>query len=114
MDKQNRRQAVSDYKDRKIAQGIFAVRCVATGEVWVGTSPNLEQTPNRLWFGLRQGGHPNPAMRAAWATHGEGQFAFEVLETVTVEDLSDYARRSVLKDRDAHWRAELGAAKIVG
>jgi hypothetical protein len=114
MDKQSRRLAVSAYKERKVPQGIYAVRCAGSGEVWVGQSPNLEQQPNRIRFGLRQGGHPNPALRAAWAAHGEAAFAFEVLETVDVEDLSAYARANLLKDRDAFWRVELGAAKIVG
>jgi hypothetical protein len=114
MDKQSRRLAVSAYKERKVPQGIYAVRCAVSGEVWVGQSPNLAQQPNRIRFGLRQGGHPNPALRAAWAAHGEAAFAFEVLETVDVEDLSAYARANLLKDRDAFWRAELGAAKIVG
>jgi hypothetical protein len=114
MNRQSRRDAIRDYKERRISQGIFAVRCAVTGEAWVGSSPNLAQTPNRLWFGLRQGGHPNPALLAAWTAHGEAAFNFEVLETVEVDDLSDYARTSILKDRDAHWRAELSAAKIVG
>jgi hypothetical protein len=114
MDKQSRRQAVRDYKDRKVPIGIFAVRCAATGEAWVGLSQDLAQQQNRIWFGLRQGGHPNPALRAAWVAHGEPAFAFEVLETLEDEGLSAYARGNLLKDRGAHWRQELGAAKIVG
>ena len=114
MDKQTRRQAVSDYKERKVSKGIFAVRCVATGEAWVGKSRNLEQQQNGIWFGLRQGGHPNPALRAAWAAHGEAAFSFEVLEAIDDEGLSAYGRDSLLKDRAAHWRSELGATKIVG
>lgn len=114
MDKQRRREVVRDYKERKVAQGIFAVRCAVTGEVWVGQSRNLEQQQNGIWFGLRQGGHPNPALRVAWAAHGEEAFAFEVLETIADEDLGAYVRANLLKDRDAHWRAQLGAPKIVG
>jgi hypothetical protein len=114
MDNQTRRQAIRDYKERKVPAGIFAVRCAAAGQSWVGQSQNLEQQKNRIWFGLRQGGFPNPALKAAWAAHGEAAFAFEVLEEVDVTDLSDYARDSILKDRGAHWRAELGATKIVG
>jgi hypothetical protein len=114
MDKQSRRQALSDYKERRIAPGVFAVRCAATGEAWVGSSPNPEQQKNRIWFALRQGGYPNPAMKAAWAAHGEAAFSFEVLETVETVDLSAYASASLLKDRDAAWRQRLGAAKAVG
>ena len=114
MDKQSRRQVVRDYKERKVSMGIFAVRCAVTGQAWVGQSRNLEQQQNGIWFGLRQGGHPNLALRAAWAAHGEAAFAFEVLEVIDTEGLSPYGRDNLLKDRDAHWRAELGAPKLVG
>lgn len=114
MDRQSRRDAIRDYKERKVRQGIFAVRCAVSGEAWVGQSRNLEQQQNGIWFGLRQGGHPNPTLRAAWAKHGEAAFAFEVLETIEDEGLSAYGRDNLLKDRGAHWRARLGATKIVG
>jgi hypothetical protein len=114
MDKQTRRQAVRDYKERKVPTGIYAVRCVATGEAWVGSSPNLEQQQNRIWFGLKQGGFPNRSLLAAWAAHGEAAFSFEVLDAIDDEGLEDYGRASLLKDRDAHWREVLGASKIVG
>ncbi len=114
MDKQTRRQAVRDYKERKVPTGIFAVRCAATGEAWVGSSPDLAQQQNRIWFGLKQGGFPNRALLAAWAAHGEAAFSFEVLEAVDDEGLADYGRASLLKDRSAHWREALGASKIVG
>ena len=113
MDKQSRRQVVRDYKERKVSQGIFAVRC-ATGEVWVGKSRNLEQQQNGIWFGLRSGGYINPAVQAAWTAHGEAAFSFEVLEAIDADDLSAYGRDNLLKDRDDHWRAALGATKLVG
>jgi hypothetical protein len=114
MDKQSRRQVVRDYKERKVSQGIFAVRCAATGEAWVGRSRNLEQQKNGIWFGLRSGAYVNPALQAAWTARGETAFAFEVLETIDADDLSAYVRDNLLKERDAHWRAALGATKIVG
>ncbi|WP_372784971.1 GIY-YIG nuclease family protein [Phenylobacterium sp.] len=114
MDNQSRRQLVRDYKERKVSQGIFAVRCAATGEAWVGKSRNLEQQQNGIWFGLRCGDYINPAVQVAWTVHGEAAFAFDVLETIEIHDLSAYACANLLKDRDAHWRAELGAPKLVG
>jgi hypothetical protein len=53
-------------------------------------------------------------VQAAWTAHGEGAFSFEVLEALETDDLSAYARDNLLKDRDAHWRTELRAAKLVG
>ncbi|MET0271479.1 MAG: GIY-YIG nuclease family protein [Phenylobacterium sp.] len=114
MDKQGRREAVRDYKERKVAQGIFAVRCPASGETWVGASKNLDQQKNGVWFGLRTGGHPNRAMQAAWTAHGEAAFAFQVLEEIETRDLGAYALANLLKERHQRWLEDLGAGKVVG
>lgn len=114
MDKPNRRQAVRDYKERKVEIGVFVVRCAASGEAWVGASRDPAQQHNRVWFALKTGSHPNRALQAAWAQHGEPAFRFEVLETAEADDLGDYARANLMKERGAHWRAELGASKITG
>jgi hypothetical protein len=114
MDKQSRRQAIRDYKERKAAPGVYAVRCAATGEVWVGGSRNLDAQQNSLWFGLRTGGHVNRAMQAAWTAHGEAAFSFEPLERIEDEDLTPLGRTDVIKARERHWLAALGAKKAVG
>ena len=114
MDKQSRRDAIRDYKERKVSHGVFAVRCAASGEAWVGVTPHVAQMRNRLWFALRQGGHPNPALRAAWTAHGEAAFTFEVLEDLDTEELGPVGRDSLVKARSAHWREAIGATKIVG
>ncbi|HEY3950893.1 GIY-YIG nuclease family protein [Phenylobacterium sp.] len=114
MDKSSRRQAVRDYKERKVPMGIYAVRCAQTGEAWVGVSKDLDQHANRLWFALKMGGHPSKSLQAAFKAHGADAFALETLEVVDVEGLDGYALDARLKDRDAHWRAELGASKVVG
>ncbi len=107
MSTMDRKAAISEYKKRKAAAGIYAVRCLAHGKVWVGRAPDIDSIETRLRFGLRSGGHRHPAMQAAWNAHGGDSFAFEVVETVE-EELA-YVRDSILKDRLAHWREALGA-----
>ena len=114
MDKSLRRQAVRDFKERKVLRGVFAVRCIPTGEVWVSASRNLDQQQNAIWFGLKNGGYINRAVQAAWTAHGEAAFAFEVLETFDDEAMGDLARADLSKARAAYWRDKLGAAKLVG
>jgi hypothetical protein len=114
MDKQSRRQAIRDYKEKKPAPGVYAVHCAASGEVWVGGSRNLDAQQNSLWFGLRTGGHVNRAMQAAWTAHGEGAFTFEPLERIDDEDLTPLGRADLIKARERHWLAALGAKKAVG
>jgi hypothetical protein len=114
MEKQSRRQAVRDYKERKVQAGVFAVRCGPGGETWVGQSRNIAAQQNPIWFGLRLGSHQNRAMQSAWAAHGPDAFAFEVLEAVDAADLTPLGLDELLKRREKHWLEELGARKAFG
>lgn len=114
MDKHKKRQIARDYKERKVSPGVYAIRCLATGEVWVAPSRNLDAQQNGIWFTLRLGTHPNRALQAVWNAEGEAAFSFEIIERVEDEDLTPYLLDAVLKERIKHWRAELGAGLAVG
>ena len=114
MDKQSRREAIRDYKDRTPQAGVYAVRCAATGEVWVAGAANVESQQTRHWFSLRMGGHMNKAMQAAWTAHGEAGMVFEVVEAIEAEELTPLGLKDLIKARERHWLATLGAKKAVG
>ena len=107
----DRKAAIAAYKERKVIGGVYAVRCTATGEVWVGRWPNLATIQNRIWFTLRQGSHPNPDLQKSWQHNGAEHFRFDILEQME-EEASTYVRDSLLKDRAAHWRSTLAARSI--
>jgi hypothetical protein len=44
MDRSERKAAVSAYKERKAVAGVYAIRCAATDEQWVGTAPDLSRS----------------------------------------------------------------------
>ncbi len=77
-----RKAAVAAYKERKVTGGVFAVRCEASGEVWVGHWSDISTVQTRVWFALRNGAYPRREMLEAWRTHGEASFRFDVLETL--------------------------------
>jgi len=107
----DKKAAKAAYKEQDVVAGIYAVRCTATGQAWVGHAPNLEKVRNRVWFTLRHGGHPSRGLQEAWQTHGDNSFTFEELERLQDEDLA-YVRAAQLKERAAHWRAKLNALPI--
>jgi hypothetical protein len=107
----DRRAATAAYKERKPVAGIFAVRCEATGEIWVGRTMDVDKVWNRVVFSLRTGGNANRALQSAWNASGAEAFAFEVLESLDDEALA-FARESALKDRMAFWREKLAAGAI--
>jgi hypothetical protein len=107
----DRKAAIAAYKDRKVAAGIYAVRCAVSGEAWVGRSPNLGTAQNRVWFMLRTGSHTHPGLQQVWRARGEAAFSFAVVETLSEEDATHF-RDKRLKQRLQHWQAALGAGAI--
>jgi len=108
MKSEHRKAAIAAYKERRNAAGIYQVRCVATGQVWVGQTPHLGTVKNRIWFTLRMGSHTNRALQGAWSARGAEHFSFEPLEWLDDED-SPYVRDALLRERVDHWRLELNA-----
>jgi hypothetical protein len=114
MDKSNRREAIRQYKERKVPIGIFALRCLASGQAWVGASRNLDGQRNSSLFSLRLGHHRNKALQAAWnAAGGEPGFEFVILEQLEDEELGPIGRDTWLKERERHWRSTLNAGSTI-
>lgn len=111
MDRTQRKAALAEYRERKVEPGLFALRCRASGEVWVGRAPDLPAVRNRVFFTLRQGGNPHRTLQAAWNAHGADSFVFEVLEVLDPEELGLGLDRE-LKSRHAAWMEQLGAVRI--
>lgn len=114
IDKARKKEIARAYAERRRLQGVYAVRCAVTGEIWVASSRNLDTQQNQVWFMLRSGGHPNKAAQAAWNAHGAESFAFEIVEEVSDEDLTPMGLADRLKARVRAWRDDLGAGALVG
>jgi hypothetical protein len=108
----DRKEAIRKFKERKPGLGAFAVRCTATGAVWVGSSRNLDATRNGCWFSLRSGGHPDKTLQAEWNTHGEPTFHYEILETLD-EDTHALEVRDLLKEKQRVWVERLAARPLL-
>ena len=111
MRSEDKKAAVTAYKDRKVVAGVYGVRCRATGRRWAGCAPDLGAIWTRLSFTLRQGANPHRALQAAWRDHGAESFTFEILEEVDLEKHA-YGRDRALRDRLAHWCETLPAEPI--
>jgi len=107
----DKRKARSDAKEIKPKQGVFALRCAPSGQVWVSHSRNLDASRNSVFFTLRNGLQSNKPLQSAFDEHGADAFAFEVLEQFD-EDLPALNLWDQLRDREKHWKAELNAPGI--
>ena len=108
----SRKAAIREYKERKTARGIFAIRCRATGSVWVESAMDLDMSEKRTWFILTHGDPQiDKSVLAEFREHTRDEFSYEVLEKLD-EDVAEMSVRDILKDRKKHWRSELGAKTL--
>ena len=106
--KAERRQIAAEFKERKVPQGIYAIRCTTTGETWVGSSTNLNAVRNSQWFQLRGGLHRNASLQAVWQHQTEQAFLLDVLEQFD-DDLSPLLLSDHSKKKKNEWVETLRA-----
>lgn len=90
------------------APGVYVIRNLTTGKVYVGSSVNMYK---RWFYGhiyqLKAGKHGNRYLQAAWLSHGPKQFVFEVIEVCAVGD-DLIAREQFHIDRLKSYLPEVG------
>jgi len=74
--------------------GIYALRNMVTGKVYVGSAVNLPKRCCEHVWSLRGQKHKNYLLQNAWKKYGEGNFVFKVLEKVETDHLLS---------REQHW-----------
>ncbi len=97
----DRHKAKLDYKLSQHPIGVFQIRNLVNGKLFVGSSVNLDAMFNRIRFQLYAGAHQNKELEADWKHFGTGKFEFEVLEEIVqnLGDDHDYTRDlEVLED----------------
>src|SRR4030067_118309 len=61
--------------------GIYAIKHIGSGRMYIGCSVNIEQRWRQHLHKLRSERHPTQKLQNAWTKHGETMFEFIVLES---------------------------------
>lgn len=94
------------YKEAHIPAGVFQIRNLENGKVFLAGSLNLPAAFNSHSFQLSFGSHKNEALQKDWTATGAEGFAFEVLEEiprpadgskVTADDVRNLVKRLLTK-----------------
>src|SRR4051794_10532754 len=75
-------QEASMPADEPTTCGIYQIRCLANGKVYVGSAVNFRARWTNHRSALVKGSHHSPRLQRAWRKYGADQFVFEVLEVV--------------------------------
>lgn len=86
MTPKSRQDLKREYKERRKPAGVFQIKNTANGNVYLGSSLNLEGPLNKHRFMLIMGSHINARLQHDWNTFGPDKFVFEILEVVRVKD----------------------------
>jgi len=69
------------------ASGIYQIRCIPTGKIYIGSAKNLRVRWGQHQRSLRRGLHSNIHLQQAWNRYGEASFDFTTLEIVETSGL---------------------------
>ncbi|MCB0600538.1 MAG: GIY-YIG nuclease family protein [Saprospiraceae bacterium] len=88
----SRKELKQAYAQMKHPIGVFQIKNIANGKIFIGSSVNLSAMWNRLRMQLKSGTHTNKALQEDWDHLGEDQFLYEVLEEIPQNEEKDYSR----------------------
>jgi hypothetical protein len=103
-----RRALTRQYKDNVRPAGVFVVRNLHSGRVYVSGSLDVEGAMNRARFELNLRSHRNKALQHDWLLHGATHFGFETVDRVKERpDDPAFDRADELEKLLALWQEEL-------
>ena len=76
----NRKEVIKEYKQTIQPMGIFQIKNLSNGKVFIESSKNLEGSLNRSKFQLDLGSFKNKTLQEDYSRLGAGQFIFEIVD----------------------------------
>lgn len=93
-------------KETKIEGGVFQVKNLANGKLWVESTRNFK-TMNGNEFSLRMNSHKNTELQQEYNTYGADAFEFAVLEKLEKKENGYFDEKDALKKLKNKWLKEL-------
>jgi hypothetical protein len=103
----DRRAAKLEYKASRRPMGVFQIRNLVDGKIFVGSTLDLTAMFNRIRFQLFAGAHPNKPLETDWRNLGSSKFAFEVLEEIFPREDMNYDYAADLETLEDLWLEKL-------
>lgn len=91
-----KKELKEEYNLIKPRIGVFQIRNIVNGKVYIEGSVNLDKIWNRHKVELNFNGHRNVALQKDWNEFGENNFVFEILSEIKQDETrnTDYAAES--------------------
>ena len=83
------REIIDKYGDINDSAGVYLIRNIKNGKVYVGQTNNLKIRKQNHFADLKANIHHNKHLQNAWNKYGEKNFEFEVLEECSLDKLDE-------------------------
>ena len=84
MDKQRKKEIITEYKQQKTTGGVYRIYNKETGKCFIKGDTNLEAVENRFLFSQKINSAFTIVMARDWAEYGPDSFAMEILEKIKI------------------------------
>lgn len=105
----SQRELTRRYKESLPPMGVYVIRNLATGRVFVRGSLNLDGAMNRDRFELGMRQHRHRGLMDEWLRHGAENFRFEVIDRIKPREDPAFDYRAELDAMLALWTEELSS-----
>jgi hypothetical protein len=86
MEKQNKKDILAAYKERKVLGGVYAIRNLENGKMLLLSATEISGSQNRFNFAQKTGSCIDLKLKDDWQKYGNEAFAFVVLEELEKKD----------------------------
>lgn len=103
MDKQRKKEILTEYKFQKVTGGVYRIYHAITGKSLIKADVNLGALQNRFSFSIKINSCPMLKLQQDWNQYGKDSFRLEILEETEQGNLED---QKAFKDRLKHMEQE--------
>ena len=99
----NRKEMINEYKQTIQPMGIYQIRNMKNGKIYIGSAKDLRGRINSNKFQLRIGSHLNKEMQKDFNELGEECFSFDILDYLKPKEDLNYDYAEELKLLEEIW-----------
>lgn len=85
----NKKELKEAYKQHKPQMGVFQIKNMISGQLFIDFSTDVEAKWNRHLSELRFGSHRNKKLQKNWKEYGESGFKFELISEIEYQEDSN-------------------------
>ena len=82
----NKKELKKQYKQNILPMGIFQIKNLINGKIFIGSSKNLKGKLNSIKFQLEMGSYINKELQKDFSEYGEKNFLFETVDLLEPEE----------------------------